>query len=43
MGHDKKSRGGEGLTFVLDGPKGVEVVHDVDRQVVLATLADGAP
>jgi 5-deoxy-5-amino-3-dehydroquinate synthase len=38
MGRDKKAVGG-GLTFVLDGPAGVELVRDVDPAVVLATLA----
>jgi 5-deoxy-5-amino-3-dehydroquinate synthase len=28
MGHDKKALG-DGLTFVLDGPEGIEVVNDV--------------
>lgn len=36
MFRDKKAIGG--LTFVLDGPEGVEVVHDVDPVVVEATL-----
>lgn len=38
MGRDKKAHGD--LTFVLDGPRGVEVVHGVDRGDVIATLAD---
>ena len=38
MARDKKAR--HDLTFVLDGPDGVEPVHDVDETVVLATLAD---
>jgi 5-deoxy-5-amino-3-dehydroquinate synthase len=38
MGRDKKSQ--QDLTFVLDGPGGVEVVHGVDPADVLATLAD---
>ena len=38
MGRDKKAQGD--LTFVLDGPRGVEVVRGVDRADVVATLAD---
>jgi 5-deoxy-5-amino-3-dehydroquinate synthase len=38
MGRDKKRLGG-GLTFVLDGPIGVEVVTGVDPDSVLAALA----
>jgi 5-deoxy-5-amino-3-dehydroquinate synthase len=38
MGRDKKAQ--QDLTFVLDGPDGVEVVRGVDRADVLATLAD---
>jgi len=38
MGRDKKAQGD--LTFVLDGPDGVEVVRGVDRAEVVATLAD---
>ena len=38
MGRDKKAQ--QDLTFVLDGPAGVEVVRGVDRADVLATLAD---
>jgi len=38
MGRDKKAQGD--LTFVLDGPSGVEVVHGIDRAEVVATLAD---
>jgi len=38
MARDKKAR--HDLTFVLDGPDGVEPVHDVDEADVLATLAD---
>jgi len=38
MGRDKKAQ--QDLTFVLDGPEGVEVVRGVDRADVLATLAD---
>lgn len=36
MMRDKKAT--KGLTFVLDGPNGVEVVEDVDPQVIKATL-----
>ena len=36
MGRDKKAI--DGLTFVLDGPTGVEVVPDVDAGVVRATI-----
>lgn len=36
MGRDKKAV--DGLTFVLDGPAGVEVVAGVGRQDVLETL-----
>jgi 5-deoxy-5-amino-3-dehydroquinate synthase len=38
MARDKKAR--HDLTFVLDGPNGVEAVHDVDEAAVLGTLAD---
>jgi len=38
MGRDKKAQGD--LTFVLDGPEGVEVVHGIDRADVVATLTD---
>ena len=38
MARDKKAR--HDLTFVLDGPHGVEPVHQVDEADVLATLAD---
>ena len=38
MGRDKKALGG--LTFVLDGPDGLEVVPGVDPAVVRATLGD---
>jgi 5-deoxy-5-amino-3-dehydroquinate synthase len=38
MTRDKKAQ--RNLTFVLDGPDGVEVVRGVDRADVLATLAD---
>ena len=37
MMRDKKAL--RGLTFVLDGPQGVEVVTDVDRSAVLDALA----
>lgn len=37
MGRDKKVLT-EGLTFVLDGPRGVEVVAGVDPEVVLGVL-----
>ena len=37
MSRDKKAR--HDLTFVLDGPNGVEVVHGVDARDVVATLA----
>ena len=36
LGRDKKAHGG--LTFVLDGPAGVEVVHDVPLEAVHAAL-----
>ena len=36
MGRDKKAT--DGLTFVLDGPNGVEVVRDVDRAAVIEAL-----
>ena len=38
MGRDKKAQGD--LTFVLDGPTGVEVVRGIDPADVVATLAD---
>ena len=38
MARDKKAN--HDLTFVLDGPGGVEPVHHVDEADVLATLAD---
>ncbi len=38
MRRDKKVV--DGLTFVLDGPEGVEVVHDVDPEMARAALAD---
>jgi 5-deoxy-5-amino-3-dehydroquinate synthase len=39
MGRDKKATGG-GLTFVLDGPDGLEVVRGVSQDEVLATLSE---
>jgi 5-deoxy-5-amino-3-dehydroquinate synthase len=42
MGRDKKATGG-GLTFVLDGPKGLEVVRSVPEQAVTATLSEMQP
>lgn len=39
MGRDKKAVGG-GLTFVLDGPSGLEVVSGVARETVAATLEE---
>ena len=41
MGRDKKSRGG--LSFVLDGPDGVEPVHDVPPADVEAALKELLP
>ena len=41
MGRDKKSQGG--LSFVLDGPLGVEPVHDVATADVEATLKELLP
>lgn len=38
MARDKKAHGD--LTFVLDGPSGVEVVRGIDPADVMATLAD---
>jgi len=38
MARDKKAR--HDLTFVLDGPQGVEVANGVDESDVLATLAE---
>ena len=38
MARDKKAR--HDLTFVLDGPRGVEPVRGVDPEAVLATLAE---
>jgi 5-deoxy-5-amino-3-dehydroquinate synthase len=39
MGRDKKVTGG-GLTFILDGPDGLEVVRGVPASAVLATLPE---
>lgn len=39
MGNDKKAVDG-GLTFILDGPRGCEVVHNVDRETVLDLLLE---
>ncbi|GIU83616.1 MAG: 3-dehydroquinate synthase [Acidimicrobiales bacterium] len=40
MTRDKKVRsGGSGLTFALDGPRGVEVVRDVPEGLVRETIA----
>jgi 5-deoxy-5-amino-3-dehydroquinate synthase len=39
MGRDKKVTRG-GLTFVLDGPAGLEVVRNVPAEAALATLAE---
>jgi 5-deoxy-5-amino-3-dehydroquinate synthase len=41
MGRDKKAH--HDLTFVLDGPRGVEPVRGIDEVDVLATLAEMAP
>ena len=38
IGRDKKAR--HDLTFVLDGPDGVEVVHGIEEADVVATLAE---
>ena len=38
MSRDKKAH--HDLTFVLDGPNGVEPVRGVDPAIVLATLMD---
>ena len=38
MGRDKKAL--TGLTFVLDGPDGVEVVAEVGENAALAALSD---
>jgi 5-deoxy-5-amino-3-dehydroquinate synthase len=40
MSRDKKAH--HDLTFVLDGPRGVEPVRGIDEAQVLATLADMA-
>jgi 5-deoxy-5-amino-3-dehydroquinate synthase len=40
MGRDKKAH--HDLTFVLDGPRGVEPVRGIDEAEVVATLADMA-
>ncbi len=40
MGRDKKVLS-DGLTFVLDGPAGVELVPGVDPDDVLAVLGGG--
>ncbi|MHB8671574.1 MAG: 3-dehydroquinate synthase family protein [Acidimicrobiales bacterium] len=42
MGRDKKRVGAEGLTFVLDGPGGVEVVAGVDPATAASVLAEMA-
>ena len=42
MGRDKKVTGG-GLTFVLDGPRGLEVVRSVPEQAVTETLSEIQP
>jgi 5-deoxy-5-amino-3-dehydroquinate synthase len=41
MGRDKKAT--SGLTFVLDGPRGLEVVRGVPQETVLAALGDVQP
>ena len=41
MYRDKKAL--DGLTFVLDGPTGVQLVHDVDEAVVRSVLAGFLP
>ena len=41
MGHDKKAI--DGLTFVLDGPDGVEPVTGVPRELIDEALARVAP
>jgi len=41
MARDKKARGA--LSFVLDGPGGLEVVHGVDPEVVGRLVASGWP
>ncbi len=42
MGRDKKATA-RGLTFVLDGPAGLEVVHGVEPKDVAATLEELRP
>ena len=42
MGRDKKSSG-RGLTFVLDGGAGLEIVSGVDPALVVAVLAEDVP
>jgi 5-deoxy-5-amino-3-dehydroquinate synthase len=42
MSRDKKAVGG-GLSFVLDGPSGLEVVRGVPEEAVLATLVQLQP
>jgi 5-deoxy-5-amino-3-dehydroquinate synthase len=37
MGHDKKAT--DGLLFILDGPRGAEIVRGVPEEAVLAALA----
>jgi hypothetical protein len=39
MGRDKKATA-DGLTFVLDGPTGLEVVAGVDGEDVALTLGE---
>jgi 5-deoxy-5-amino-3-dehydroquinate synthase len=39
MGRDKKATG-DGLTFVLDGPRGLEVVRSVPEKAVLEALGE---
>ncbi len=41
MGRDKKAI--SGLTFVLDGPNGVEVVSDIDRESIDAAFTEMVP
>jgi 5-deoxy-5-amino-3-dehydroquinate synthase len=40
MAKDKKAAGGPGLTFVLDGPVGLEVVDGVPEEIVSETLEE---
>jgi 5-deoxy-5-amino-3-dehydroquinate synthase len=42
MARDKKASG-QGLTFVLDGPGGIELVRDVPEPAVLDTLSEMEP